>query len=243
MTTPSYAELVAAVRSEGEAIVSASRQGVDVPAPTCGDWTVADLCLHVGRVYAYVAHIAAERLTSASDVRPDPEADMDPVEWVESCLDDLVGALSGCDPDTPMWNWSSEPPVAAFWARRMAHESAVHRYDAQRAHGVAQPVDADLAADGLGELVDVLLPRIVERDGRTLAPATYVFASVEDGAWRVRTDGGIVTRADADAAADVTVRGTTSALLLATYNRVPWSSLEVDGDATALDAWSRSLTF
>ena len=40
MTTPSYTELVAFVRSEGEAIVSASRQGVDAPVPTCGAWTV-----------------------------------------------------------------------------------------------------------------------------------------------------------------------------------------------------------
>jgi uncharacterized protein (TIGR03083 family) len=243
MTTPPYAELVAFVRSEGEAIVSASRQGVDVPVPTCGDWTVADLCVHVGRVYAYAAHIVSERLTSASDVRPEPAADMDPVEWVETCLDDLVAALSGCEPDTPMWNWSPQPDVAAFWARRMAHESAVHRFDAQRAHGVAQPVDADLATDGLDELVDVVLPRVVEREGRTLDAATYVFESIEDGAWRVHTDGSEVVRADVDAVADVTVRGTTSALLLATYNRVPWTSLEVAGDTSLLDAWSRSLTF
>jgi uncharacterized protein (TIGR03083 family) len=243
MTTPPYAELVAFVRSEGEAIVSASRQGVDAPVPTCGDWTVADLCRHVGRVYAYVAHIVEHRLTSASDVRPDPEDGADPVEWVAETLDDLVAALGGCDADTPMWNWSPEPHVAAFWARRMAHESAVHRFDAQRAHGVAQPVDADLAADGLDELVDVLLPRVAARDSLSPPAATFVFESVEDGAWRVRTDEGGVSRADVDAVPDVTARGTTSALLLAAYNRVPWTSLEVVGDTGALDAWSRTFRF
>ena len=243
MTTPSYAELVAFVRSEGEAIVSASRQGVDVPVPTCGDWTVADLCRHVGRVYAYAAHIVAERLTSASDVRPDPADGADPVAWVEETLDDLVAALSGCDADTPMWNWSPEPHVAAFWARRMAHESAVHRFDAQRAHGIAQPVDADLAADGLDEFTDVLAPRVVDRDQLELRPATYVLDSLEDGAWRIAFEPHTVRRADADIPADVTVRGTTSALLLAAYNRVPWTSLEVDGDTSALDDWSRTLKF
>jgi uncharacterized protein (TIGR03083 family) len=243
MTTPSYAELVAAVRSEGEAIVSASRQGVGVAVPTCPGWTVGDLCLHVGRVYAYAAHIVAERLTSASDIRPDPAEGADPVDWVEASLDDLVTALSGCDADTPMWNWSPEPDVAAFWARRMAHESAVHRFDAQRAHGIAQPVDAELAADGLDELVDVVLPRVVERNGLTLGARTYVFESIEDGAWRIGTSDGGVARAGLDVAADVTVRGTTSALLLAAYNRVPWTSLEVDGDAAALDEWSGTLTF
>jgi uncharacterized protein (TIGR03083 family) len=243
MTRPSYAELVAAIRSEGETIVSASRPGVDAAVPTCPGWTVADLCLHVGRVYAYVAHIVAERLTSASDVRPDPADDADPVEWIESSLDDVVTALSGCDPDTPMWNWSAEPHVAAFWARRMAHESAVHRFDAQRAHGIAQPVGAELAADGLDELVDVLLPRIVERNGLTLAARTYVLESIEDGAWRIQTGSDGVARAGLDVPADVTARGTTSALLLAAYNRVPWTSLETDGDVAALDEWSATLTF
>src|SRR5690242_14329267 len=145
MTTPPYAELVAFVRSEGEAIVSASRQGVDVPVPTCGDWTVADLCRHVGRVYGRIAHIVTERVTSETDFWPEPGGDTDIVEWLAENLDDLIAALSGCEPDTPVWNWSPEPAVAAFWARRMAHESAIHRYDAQRAHGIAQPIDADLA--------------------------------------------------------------------------------------------------
>jgi uncharacterized protein (TIGR03083 family) len=243
VTTPSYAELVAAVRSEGEAIVSASRQGVDITVPTCPEWTVGDLCLHVGRVYAYVAHIVAERLTSASDVRPDPAPDADPVEWVEDNLDELVTALSGCEADTPMWNWSTQPHVAAFWARRMAHESAVHRFDAQRAHGIAQPVDADLATDGLDEFLDVLLPAVVGHRQLQLPGATYAFEAVDDGLWRVRGDESGIARADADAAVDVTVRGTTSALLLAAYGRVPWTSLECEGDLAALDAWSRTLTF
>jgi uncharacterized protein (TIGR03083 family) len=246
MTTPAYAELVAFVRSEGEAIVSASRQGVDVPVPTCGDWTVADLCRHVGRIYGRIAHIVSERLTSAPDFSPEPADDADIIEFAAESLDDLVAALNGCEPQTPVWNWSPEPQVAAFWARRMAHESAVHRFDAQRAHGIAQPVDADLAADGLDELVDVLAPRVIERDGRTPAAATYAFESNENGAvntWRVRLGPDGVARADAEAVADVTVRGTTSALLLAAYNRVPWSSLEVEGDPGALEKWSQTLTF
>jgi hypothetical protein len=41
----------------------------------------------------------------------------------------------------------------------------------------------------------------------------------------------------------VTARGTASALLLAALNRVPWTSLEVEGNASLLDAWSKSLTF
>ena len=242
MTTPSYAELVAAVRSEGEAIVSASRQGLDAPVPTCSGWTIADLCRHVGAIYGYVGHVVSERLTSASDLRPEAPAGADPVAWLEEQLDELVTALRGCDADTPMWNWSGTTQVAAFWARRTAHESAVHRFDAQRAYGIAQPVDADLAADGLDEFIDVLLPAVVALRGLAVPAATYAFESIEDGTWRVRFDANGATRVDADTVPDVTVRGTSSALLLAVNNRVPWSSLEVEGDAGALEAWSGAVT-
>ncbi|MDQ1698190.1 MAG: hypothetical protein QOG34_53 [Frankiaceae bacterium] len=242
MTTPPYAELVAFVRSEGEAIVSVSRQDADAVVPTCPDWTIADLCAHVGSIYGYVAHVVSERLMSASEVRPEPTDGADMVAWVEGQLDELVTALSGCDADTPMWNWSGEPYVAAFWARRAAHETAVHRFDAQRAFGIAQPVDADLAADGLDEFIDVLLPAVVAHHKFELPTATYAFESVEHDTWRIRTGEGGAGRAAADSAADVTVRGTSSALLLAICNRVPWTSLQVEGNTELLEDWSRILT-
>jgi hypothetical protein len=41
----------------------------------------------------------------------------------------------------------------------------------------------------------------------------------------------------------VTVHGTTSALLLASYSRVPWTSLETEGDADLLAAWTKTMNF
>ena len=46
--------------------------------------------------------------------------------------------------------------TSGFWARRMAVETAVHRYDAQLAAGDPQPVERMLAADGVDEYLDVL---------------------------------------------------------------------------------------
>lgn len=242
MTTPSYPELVSAVRREGEALVAATGQGLDVAVPTCPGWTVADLANHVAGVYARVAQIAHDRATSSPTDLQLPEGET-ATEVLAEALEDLVDALRSCEADTPMWNWSNEPQVAGFWARRMAHESTVHRYDGQRAHGVAQPIDADLAHDGLEELVDVLLPALVARDKRPLPTATYVFSATDEGTWTIQVDADGVQRLEMTKTPDVTVRGTASALLLAAYNRVPWTSLEVDGDAAALDAWSTAFTF
>jgi hypothetical protein len=39
-----------------------------------------------------------------------------------------------------------------------AIEAAVHRWDAEHATGPAQPIDADLAADAIGQTFEVMVP-------------------------------------------------------------------------------------
>lgn len=241
MTTPGYAELVAAVRREGEATLAAAKQG-DVPVPTCGDWTMSDLLRHVAEVYTWVAHIVTERVTERPPREPAPD-DVDPVELLGDRLDELVSAFSTTEAQTPVWNWSSEPGVAAFWARRMAHESAIHRNDAQRAHGVAQPIDAELAHDGMDELIDVIIPRVIERDELTLPTMSVSFVATDEGDWHVQLGEDGLQRLDVAKEPTVTARGTASALLLAAYGRVPWEILDVDGDAECLQTWTGLLRF
>ena len=241
--TMSYPELLTAIRGEGEGILAAAGQGLDVDVPTCGAWRMPQLLTHVGSVYRRVTIVVGERATTAVPLQPPPDDIDDPVGYLTEALDDLVHVLSEADADTPVWNWSNGAQVAAFWARRMAHESAVHRYDAQRAHDVAQPIAADLAHDGLDELVDLIVPRVIERDRPTLPQGVYAFVATDEGTWCVQLGEDGIVQLDTANSPDVTVRGTTSALLLAAYSRVPWTSLEVEGDATLLDAWSKSLSF
>jgi uncharacterized protein (TIGR03083 family) len=240
--TMAYSEFVTAVRSEGQALVAAAGEGGDDPVPTCGEWTMDRLLLHIGKLWAWVATIVGERLTAPPE-RPEVPADKTPVEFAAEALDELVEALMSCEADTPVWNWAEQPPTAMFWARRMANEAAAHRYDAQTAHDVAQPIDAELAHDGLDELIDVVLPAVLSGGGRTLPEATYAFVASDEESWcvQLRADG--ITRADGAATPDVTVRGTASSLMLAAINRVDWSSLEIEGDAALLDEWSKALRF
>lgn len=244
MTTPGYNELIAAIRSEGEAVLTAGLQDLDLPVKTCGSWSMRDLLVHVGRVYHRAASAVSERATSEVEWTAPPDDLADVGGYLTEALNDLVHALSDCDPDTPVWNWSGHDQTAQFWARRMAHESAVHRYDAQRAHGLAQPLDADLAQDGLDELIDLIAPRVISRDKPDLPNGTFAFAATDDETqWNFRLGDGGIQRLDVAKDPDVSVRGTASALLLAAYNRVRWTSLEIDGDAGLLDAWSHCLKF
>ena len=242
MTTPPYSELVASIRQEGEAILAASRQDLDAAVVTCGDWLIRDLLGHVGSVFRRAATLVEDRITTELAWTRPPDDLEDPVGYMSEALDDLVAALSSAEPDTPVWNWSPQPHVAAFWARRMTHEATIHRYDAQRAFGVAQPIDADLANDGFDELIDVLLPRIITRDSPTLPAGTFCFSATDDGEWMLQSEPTSVDRLEVGTP-DVTIRGTASALLLAAYNRIRWTSLEIDGDTSLLEAWSAAIKF
>ncbi|HWA65336.1 MAG TPA: maleylpyruvate isomerase family mycothiol-dependent enzyme [Mycobacteriales bacterium] len=243
MTTPAYAELVSAVRREGEALVAAARQGSEAAVPTCGAWTVADLARHVWQVYANVTMYVTTRATRRPDQFPELP-DGDPVDLLEAQLDQLVAALSDVAADTPIWTWVFDAPAGAvFWARRMAHESAVHRFDAQNAHGIQEPINAELAGDGIDELVDVIAPRVYGRDELSGPTGSLALHSTDGDAWFLELHPSGVRKVERLESPAVTATGTSSGLLLTVYGRVPISTVEVTGDASLLEAWTDVLNF
>ncbi|HWB67367.1 MAG TPA: maleylpyruvate isomerase N-terminal domain-containing protein [Mycobacteriales bacterium] len=243
MTTPPYPELVAAIRQEGEGLLAAAALGLDPPVPGCDGWDVGALVRHIAMIYANVINVVTNRLTAPPEGPPAVPAG-EPVAALRELLDELVATLADSAPDTPAWNWDDgDAGVAAFWARRMAHESSVHRFDAQAAHGMRQPIDAELAGDGLDEYVDLIVPRLFVRDGTTGPEGTVALASSDNGTWCLQLQPRGIERLDVLKQPDVTVTGTTSALLLACCSRVGWDTLEVDGDVSLLDRWTAALNF
>ena len=236
----SHSEYVAAVRRNGAGLLSAASLGLDAPTPCCPDWTVEQLVRHVGKVYAWVNLIVTTRATSKPPERP-KLGEGDPLALTGDQLDELVQHLAG-DPEMPVWNWSGQPDDLAFWARRMAHESAIHRYDAQDAHGVAQPIDEDLAADGIDELIDVIIPVGFTSDAVT-TPGAIRLVSSEDGEWRLGISADGVERLDRSPEDATVVTGTSSDLLLAATGRIRWDSLDVGGDPGVLETWTAALDF
>ena len=61
-----------------------------------------------------------------------------------------AGREAGSD---PVWTFTGSRP-ASFWARRMAHETAVHRADAEITVGRQPEIDADIAVDGIDEWLE-----------------------------------------------------------------------------------------
>ena len=79
----------------------------------------------------------------------------------------------------------------------MAHETAVHRFDAERAAGRDYRVEAELASDGVDEYLDFVLPRTVAK-GLRLGGSVHLHCTDVPGEWIIEPgDDGHATRSAA----------------------------------------------
>ena len=126
---------IAALLADSAALAEAARLGLDAAGPSCPGWSVADLVEHTGRVHRSetrrVRDLESER-HSAADIALPTRSEL--VGWFEAGAEALARVLEAAEPDAPVWNWSVTPNLASFWWRRMAQETAVHRWDGQTAH-------------------------------------------------------------------------------------------------------------
>jgi uncharacterized protein (TIGR03083 family) len=234
------------LRAEGAAFRAAVGQegALASPVPSCPGWTVEDLVRHLGGIYVYVASHAGRGATSAPDeVDRGAPAGVDPLTWWDERFAALITLLDGLDPGLPAWNWAPQPKKAEFWHRRMAHETAVHRWDAQMAVALNEPIEAKLAADGITEVLDTWLPAGRRRGPLDRHGVVALRATDVEEVWDVRLRGEGVALLDTDTLFDdddhherAVATGTASDLLLALYGRVPFEVLDVAGDASLLEA-------
>ena len=230
-----------ALRADGEAIAAAGRQDIDAAVPSCPGWTMHKLLAHVGRVYRSVGCHVAERATEmipADDIPRPPEGNAI-VEWFEEGHRFVQDALAGADPDDAVWTWTGQSTMA-FYFRRMAHETAVHRWDAEAAFGQPGPFDSELSADGVSELFEVVLPFAVANWKMTLPDASlHLHRTDGDGEWLLANDGGHIKVSLEHAKGDAAVRAGGTDLLLLSWERIGLDSpgVETFGDADAARAW------
>jgi uncharacterized protein (TIGR03083 family) len=235
---------IEALRRDGALLADAAvGAGLDAPVPPCPDWRIRDLVRHCGAVHRWASEIVAtaapdlSRIGGLSAVHPD---DSDLVEWFREGHAGLVSALENAPDDLECFTFIPGWPARAFWARRQAHETAIHRADAESPAGSITPVEPALAADGIDELVMGFIPR---RGGRLRSDTSRSLAiepTDAAGGWRLEIGDEGTTSTRGTGPADTTVRGHASDLFLLVWNRRGAEGIEVIGDASTLDLW-RSL--
>ncbi len=246
---------IEALRREGE-LMAAATDVVDAVAavPTCPEWRVRDLVRHTGGVHRWATGYVAQARTEVWDVDLDavvgswPE-DSALASWLRDGCATLAAALEAAPSDLQCWTFLRAPSPLAMWARRQAHETAIHRVDAELAAGLARSAfTAAFAADGADELLTCFVPRR-STSLRAESPTTLGVACTDaDSSWTLRIDAdGVTTTAgregelsgESDAAC--TVRGAAADLYLALWNRPGAEALSIEGDRAVLDLFGESV--
>jgi len=269
---PDTAYHIARLRGEGELLAGAAEgAGLDAPVPACPGWRVRDLLKHLGYVHRWAAGYVREqhagwvdRASEAEILAGGPEDD-ELLTWFREGHASLVRVLETADPDMTCWTFLEAPSPVAFWARRQAHETAIHRVDADQAAagagkaGDGTPFTPRFAADGIDEVIMGFVGRSAKRGswdgpaGSLAIHAADAAGAAADGAgaaadgagagvhWRVVTGQGhlAVTRETGPADCDVT--GSAADLYLLLWNRRDAEGVSIRGDDGLLADFRRHI--
>jgi uncharacterized protein (TIGR03083 family) len=254
MPQPRPDEYFAEIRSSAGTLADIVRaEDPDLPIPSCPQWSLRELAAHLGGVHRWAAEIVSTRAAQrvAHDAVPDsqypPDRDMQ-AAWLRAGAERLISAVAQAG-SAEVWAFGNMAP-AAFWARRQAHETMVHRADAELAAGRAVVLDAALAADGIDEWLWMLSgPRRAEMGTAALPPGAVLhLRAAQDERfrdWLVRAGPDAITVRDDAGAADVTVCGPAGQLLLVLLRRLPPAAgnVSVAGERALLATWLASTPF
>lgn len=238
----------------------AASLGAAPAVPSCPGWVVTDLVLHLGTVHRSLARVLGERMQQPPLVGGDRSWLGLPDEWVSwlppghaprpapvpAALVDwfgvgaaaLLARFRATGADERVWTWSADQS-AGFWQRMQAIEAAVHRWDAENAVGAAEPIDAELAADAVGQTFEIMAPM---RRAVAQAPPghgeRFLFRRADGlGTWGVQFDGDVVRLGAGDGDHDIEISGSPSDLALFLWRRDVARALDVRGDTSLLDRY------
>ncbi len=228
---------IAHLRRDGNALADAARGNLEAVVPSCPEWKVGDLVAHITHVYFHKNAVMTAGGTEKPNVQfEDPPGDDELIGWYEKTLGRLVTTLEEKDPEDECWTFFG-PKRLGFWHRRMAQETAMHRWDAEAAAGEPRPIDSELATDGIDEMLRVMIPADeIPYEG---APGTiHLHRTDGDGEWLVTLERGKVpaTRRGHEKG-DAALKGVASDLLLLVWRRLSPKDVETFGDQALVDGF------
>lgn len=238
-----YDEYCDELEVEGARFVAlCSRANESAMVPSCPEWSVTQLLAHVGFVHRWARHLVDVRARERISAR-DMNLSRGPVSpaWISEGVADVLSTLRASDPHDVMWAWGADQHVA-FWARRLLHETLVHRVDLEQSLGAASEIDQLIAVDGIDEFLANL-----ERAGdfspnvkNLVGSGEIITFRVDEGAaWSVRLLSHGFEFIEAGADADAVLSGPASQILLVLYRRLSLeeSSCVLNGDADLAETW------
>ena len=232
---------VGLIASEGARILAAYRTSPDGRVPWSDRWTVRSVARHVAGSHRAVAVILSDRPTGDFEqaaAMPRVEAnDPEFAEWFAAQTQQLLTECRAAPPDAVCW--APHPMItgtAAYWTRRIAYDTLVHRWDAEVGARIEGPaMDPDTAADAVDELLGIGLRVARAFADAPAGPAIGLACTDADQRWHLdlAAAGELVVRREPIATV-ATVRGSAESLLLWLWGRVDDGAIEVEGDRSVV---------
>lgn len=216
------------------AAVAASDPAAAVPS--CPGWTVDDLAGHVAEVYLHKAECIRLR-AFPRPWPPERQRGAGLTTELDTAWARLMEQLATHDPADPAATWHEPDQTVGFWIRRMAHETVIHRVDAQLAAGIpVEAIPGDLALDDIDEVLTLFIgygstawaeefaPVLEASDPRPVRITATAAGEVRSWTVTVNPDRVRVAESSPEAAADA----------------LPAAEAEGDADTMARWLWGRS---
>lgn len=246
-----------ALRAANTTLAEVADGAPDAFVRHCHPWRMADLVRHTGVIHRLM--ITTLETLASPQPAPDTAApsapvttpgDADLVAWFREGAALVEHTLTELDPHDTLGHANPNRTLDESLYRHLARETAVHRWDAEFAVGVPQPLPAELAADWLDGLLGRWLPHAAGAGRQAQGPwcGQRIAFQRTDGAgrWVVTLAGpGDVVTVRGAARADVTVRASASSLLLLALNRMAPDDdgVVVDGDHELVQRWRVEIRF
>jgi uncharacterized protein (TIGR03083 family) len=233
------AEHVRHLEADAATFVAACRAEPDAPVAACPGWDRTTLARHLSVPLGWTALQAETGPDEKKGFKdaPRPAEGEDVFAFFEEAAARAVAALRTMDPTVTFPTWAGPRP-GAWFHRRMAHETAIHRFDA-----AGGGYDAALAVDGIDELLDEFSPFLDPARFGGAASTLHLHATdIDTGEWLVTLGPDRLASERVHGKGDAAIRAAASDLYLFAWNRIPLDErFEVLGDRAAAERWTETV--
>lgn len=213
---------------ESQRLSEAAAPALDLAVPTCPGWTVGELVRHTGSVYRRVVAVLEVGHRPETWERR-PRGGQDLLAWFGEARRAVFAAMTARTPGTPAWTWYDPWEQVAFWWRRLAYETLVHRVDAELAVGrPLTPIDDAFGIDGVDEILECFLRYRGTLEG-VRGTGESVLVEADENTWGVSFFPSGVEVTPGLAEPDVAVRGVAGDVLLWLWGRLPDRAVVIEG--------------